>query len=76
MAAVLVRERVWRFHDNPVSGAPRGPYCGMGVCFDCELDIDGVAATQACMVDVRDGMTIRTDVRRDATSGMEAAHGR
>lgn len=76
VAAVLVRERVWRFRDNPVSSAPRGPYCGMGVCFDCELDIDDVTATQACMVAVRDGMIIRTDRRHDAPADLRAAHGR
>ena len=41
-----------------VSGAPRGPYCLMGVCFDCLVTIDGSANRQACMTPVRDGMRI------------------
>ena len=28
-------------HRNPVTGEPRGAFCGMGVCFECELTIDG-----------------------------------
>lgn len=44
---------------TPVSGAPRLPYCMMGVCFDCLAEIDGVPNRQACMVRARDGMTIR-----------------
>ena len=40
------------------SGAPRGPFCGMGVCFDCLMIVDGVPNTRACMTWVRDGMRI------------------
>ena len=41
-----------------VSGAPRLPYCMMGVCFDCLAEIDGQANQQACMVPVAPGMRI------------------
>ena len=41
-----------------MSGAPRAPYCMMGVCFDCLMTIDGVASRQACLVPVREGMRI------------------
>lgn len=41
-----------------VSGAPRGPYCMMGVCFDCLVVIDGMGSRQGCLVPVRDGMRI------------------
>ena len=39
-------------------GAPRGLYCGMGVCFECLVKVDGVPNTRACMTWVRDGMVI------------------
>ena len=41
-----------------VSGAPRLPYCMMGVCFDCLVTIDGVGNRQGCLVTVADGMQI------------------
>ncbi len=41
------------------SGAARGVYCGMGVCFECLVVVDGVPNTRACMTWVRDGMEIR-----------------
>src|ERR671926_2012768 len=41
-----------------VSGAPRLPYCMMGVCFDCLVTIDGVGNRQGCLVPVADGMQI------------------
>ena len=43
---------------TPVSGAPRAPYCMMGVCFDCLVQIDGVPNQQSCMVPVAEGMRI------------------
>ncbi|WP_456305762.1 (2Fe-2S)-binding protein [Falsiroseomonas oryziterrae] len=45
--------------DTAVSGAPRGPYCMMGVCFDCLVTIDGVGNRQACLVPLRAGMDVR-----------------
>jgi len=45
--------------ETPITGAPRAPYCLMGVCFDCLAEIDGVANRQSCMVTVASGMTIR-----------------
>lgn len=43
---------------TPVSGALRGPYCMMGVCFDCLVTIDGVGNRQGCLVPVAEGMKI------------------
>ena len=40
------------------SGSPRGVYCGMGVCFDCLVVVDGVPNTRACVTWVREGMDV------------------
>jgi D-hydroxyproline dehydrogenase subunit gamma len=45
---------------TPVTGAPRAPYCMMGVCFECLMTIDGVGNRQACLVRVAEGMRIET----------------
>ena len=45
---------------SPLSGAPRAPYCLMGVCFECLVTIDGVGNRQACLIPVRDGMRVET----------------
>ena len=37
---------------------PRGLFCGIGVCFDCLVDIDGESGQRACMVPLREGMRI------------------
>ena len=38
--------------------SPRGVYCGMGVCFDCLVVVDGVPNTRACVTWVREGMVV------------------
>ena len=42
----------------PVTCSPRGPYCMMGVCFDCLVEIDGRPNQQGCLVEVRAGMKV------------------
>ena len=44
-----------------VSGEPRGPLCGMGICFECRVTIDGEAHCRSCQTICRDGMEVRTD---------------
>lgn len=58
VAAALLAANRWNFRTTPVSGAERGPFCMMGACFDCLVEVDGVANRQACMTEVRDGMRI------------------
>jgi len=60
VAAALLAGGIDRCRTTPVTGAPRAPYCLMGVCFDCLVTIDGVDSRQACLVPVRDGMTVET----------------
>ena len=48
------------FRTTPVSGAPRGPFCLMGACFDCVVTVDGQANRQGCLVTVAPGMRIET----------------
>ncbi|MCP3869112.1 MAG: (2Fe-2S)-binding protein [Gammaproteobacteria bacterium] len=58
VAAALLGEGITHFRNTPVTAAERGPFCMMGVCFDCLLVIDGQANLQACMVEVSEGMCI------------------
>ena len=43
-----------------VSGEPRAPFCGMGICHECRVTIDGVANVPACITPVREGMQVAT----------------
>jgi D-hydroxyproline dehydrogenase subunit gamma len=59
VAAAMLAAGVDHTRTTPVGGGPRLPYCMMGVCFDCMMEIDGVPNRQACLVRVRDGMQVR-----------------
>ena len=59
VAAALLLNGVGPFRTTPVRSAPRAPYCMMGVCFDCLVEVDGNASRQACLTLVRDGMEVR-----------------
>lgn len=42
------------------SGALRAPLCGMGVCQECRVTVDGRAHVLACQTLCRPGMRIET----------------
>lgn len=57
VAAALLGAGLPSLRSTAVSGAERGPFCLMGACYDCLVQIDG-ATVQACMTPVRDGMVV------------------
>lgn len=58
VAAVLFEQRLpCRLS---VSGEPRNALCGMGVCFECRVTIDGVPHRRACQTLCADRMTVET----------------
>jgi sarcosine oxidase subunit alpha len=45
-----------------VTGEPRAPLCGMGICFECRVTIDGRAHAKSCQIPCEQGMEVQTDV--------------
>ena len=43
-----------------VSGEPRGPLCGMGICYECRVSINGVAHCKSCQTVCVPGMDVST----------------
>jgi len=62
VAAALLAAGVERLRTTPVSGADRMPYCMIGICFDCLMEIDGQADLQTCLVPAADGMRVRSQL--------------
>ena len=60
MAAALLAAGRTVLRRTAGRGEPRGAFCGMGICFDCLVEIDGCPNMQACLVPVADGMCIQT----------------
>ncbi len=46
------------FLRTSVTGEPRSALCGMGICFECRVTINGVPNRRSCQVTVQDGMVI------------------
>lgn len=59
LAAILSAGASWV--RRSLSGAPRGPLCGMGVCFECRATVDGRRYARTCQTLCLPGMEIRTD---------------
>ena len=62
VAAALLNAGVQAFRRS-VTGSDRGPLCGMGVCHECRVVIDGVPHRRACLVTVGDGVRVSTAVQ-------------
>jgi predicted molibdopterin-dependent oxidoreductase YjgC len=58
VAAALLAAGHLASRTTALSGAPRGPFCLMGTCFDCLVTIDDRPNQQGCMVTVAAGMRI------------------
>jgi len=59
VAAALLGAGVSQFRSS-VTGAPRGPLCGMGVCMECRVTIDGKGHRLACQTRCEAGMEVTT----------------
>jgi sarcosine oxidase subunit alpha len=59
VAAALLNAGLWSFR-RAVHGGVRAPLCGMGICYECRVTIDGEAHRRACLVPLAEGMIVRT----------------
>ena len=61
IGAALTRAGVRSWRTTRRKGRPRGLFCGIGVCYDCLLSVDGAANQRACLVPAVDGMELSSD---------------
>jgi predicted molibdopterin-dependent oxidoreductase YjgC len=59
VAAALLAHDGGHTRESPVNGRPGAPYCMMGVCFECLVEIDGRPNCQGCLINVAEGMRVR-----------------
>ncbi len=60
LAAAIAAAGVTQFRRS-VSGQPRTPVCGMGVCMECRVTINGQAQRRSCQTLCEPGMEVQTD---------------
>jgi hypothetical protein len=61
VGAALVAAGILDWRTTRKGGRPRGLFCGIGVCFDCLITIDGVPDQRACLIPAADGMRLADD---------------
>lgn len=59
--AALVASGMKTLRRSHVHGEGRGAFCGMGMCYECLVSINGEISRRACMREVEEGMVIGTD---------------
>jgi len=60
VGAALWAQGVRSWRRTRVAGRPRGLFCGIGVCFDCLVEVDGRPDERACVVPAEPGLVVRT----------------
>jgi predicted molibdopterin-dependent oxidoreductase YjgC len=60
VAAALWSAGITSWRTTRGAGRPRGVFCGIGVCFDCLVTVNGLPNQRACLVPVAPGDAIRT----------------
>jgi D-hydroxyproline dehydrogenase subunit gamma len=59
VAAAISNAGVMRFRSSATCES-RGPLCGMGICFECRVTIDGIGHQRSCNILTADGMEVVT----------------
>ncbi|MDQ2842965.1 MAG: (2Fe-2S)-binding protein [Acidobacteriota bacterium] len=59
VASAILLSGEWAFRTS-VSGEPRAALCGMGICFECRVTIDGRPDCRSCQITVQQSMRIET----------------
>jgi sarcosine oxidase subunit alpha len=60
VAAAMLAAGIRIFRLSARNQEPRSLFCGMGVCYECLVKVDGVHAVRACVTPVAEGMQVET----------------
>ena len=60
IAAALIEAGIDAWRATRRGGARRGLFCGIGVCFDCLVSVNGERPVRACLATARPGDRIAT----------------
>jgi sarcosine oxidase subunit alpha len=65
VAAAMLAAGIYVFRHTHPDGQPRGIFCGMGVCYECLVKVEGRERVRACIFPVEDGMRITTAMEQE-----------
>lgn len=66
VAAVVLLNGLQPYRRSALSRAERAPFCMMGICFECLIEIDGIPNQQGCLRNVEPGMRIKRQVGKES----------
>jgi predicted molibdopterin-dependent oxidoreductase YjgC len=69
IASALIAAGIMTFRRTRVTKEPRGYFCGIGLCSDCMMVVDGVPNVRTCITPVKDGMAIETQLDLERAGG-------
>ena len=74
LAAALLGCGIFDFRRAVVSNTPRAPFCMIGNCYECLVEVEGKGLVQACLTEVSEGMRVNMgSPRKPAASGNDSA---
>jgi hypothetical protein len=59
IGAALMAAGILTFRTTRRQGRPRGLFCGIGLCFDCLVVVDGIPNHQACIIAAQPDMRVQ-----------------
>jgi predicted molibdopterin-dependent oxidoreductase YjgC len=62
LASALIAAGIMTFRRTRIRKEPRGYFCGIGLCTDCMMMVDGIPNVRTCITPVKEGMTVETQV--------------
>jgi len=60
IAAALIAAEHRELRSTRFENEPRSIFCGIGICFDCVVFVDGIANQRSCLVEAKDGMKVES----------------
>ena len=60
IAAALINSDQRELRKTRFGDEPRSIFCGIGICFDCIVVVNGVANQRSCLIEARDGMKVES----------------
>lgn len=60
VAAALIAADILELRKTRFENEPRSIFCGIGICFDCVVVIDGVANQRSCLIQAKPGMKVES----------------
>lgn len=60
IAAALIAADQRELRKTRFESSSRSIFCGIGICFDCVVVVDGIANQRSCLIEIKDGMKIES----------------